>query len=393
MYFSAVPVSVLFYLLWNPPLEYLGDTGLIWYLLFITIPLRLLVTFFEVPSNALVPDLTENYDERTRLFNYRWTVYFFAANGCSFILYAWWLRDTVDFPNGLLNAGGYEQMGLYGTVLIFLAIMTSSLGLHRHIPYLKKPPQKQKTSLKQVYRDIFTTFSDKSLIALLIAGMLYSSGNGVINALWAYIYTYFWGLNTFEISILLLAYVLASPIAFFVLRHISISREKRKVAISLCFFSAIISTLPVFLRILGLFPANESEWYFPLLFVHAICEMMMYSMFVVILASMMADLVEKREVVSGVRQEGLLFSTQTFIVKITSGMGVWIAGLTLGLINFPTNVGLEEVPVEIITRLGLVYAPIIIFLFGLASYCVSHYSLSREDHSVNMRIIQIKRTK
>ena len=69
MYFSALPVAVSFYLMWNPP--DLSTEAMFFYLLIMAALVRSLITLFEVPSTSLIAELTSDYDERTKLVGYR----------------------------------------------------------------------------------------------------------------------------------------------------------------------------------------------------------------------------------------------------------------------------------------------------------------------------------
>ena len=69
MYASALPVALCYFLLWQPP--ELSNQGLFLYLLAFAILIRTLITFFETPSSALMPELTQDYDERTTVQAWR----------------------------------------------------------------------------------------------------------------------------------------------------------------------------------------------------------------------------------------------------------------------------------------------------------------------------------
>ena len=75
---------------------------------------RFFVTLYEIPSTSIVAELTEDYDERTRLLSgrYMWGWY----GGLAMAALAWgaFLADTPEYPNGVLNPGGYRTYGLVG---------------------------------------------------------------------------------------------------------------------------------------------------------------------------------------------------------------------------------------------------------------------------------------
>ena len=74
MYLAILPLGLFFYALWNPPLELIGTDGLLLYLLATVIPVHLILTFFEVPHQALLPELSPDYDERSTLSSYRFSM-------------------------------------------------------------------------------------------------------------------------------------------------------------------------------------------------------------------------------------------------------------------------------------------------------------------------------
>ena len=119
MYASAIPVSISFFFLWAPP-ENFGQVGLFWYVLILAIIVRTTVTFYRTPSSALVPDLTSDYDERTRLFSLR---FFFAWTGGNaltvlmfFILFPAFVTESIS--DGRFNKEAYILYGLIGSALL-----------------------------------------------------------------------------------------------------------------------------------------------------------------------------------------------------------------------------------------------------------------------------------
>ena len=67
--FGAVPFGVAYVLQWAVPET--GAVGLFAYYLVVALLLRTFFTVVGIPYSALTPDLTRDYDERTRLNQYR----------------------------------------------------------------------------------------------------------------------------------------------------------------------------------------------------------------------------------------------------------------------------------------------------------------------------------
>jgi glycoside/pentoside/hexuronide:cation symporter, GPH family len=69
MYAAAIPVAVGYWFLWNPP--HLSTRGLLFYLIAVAIVVRTFITMYEIPSSALAPELTTDYDQRTSFLSFR----------------------------------------------------------------------------------------------------------------------------------------------------------------------------------------------------------------------------------------------------------------------------------------------------------------------------------
>lgn len=77
MYASAILAAVAFYLLFDPPLGW-PNSHLLIYMAAMLVTVRVLLSLYEVPSSALGPELTLDYDQRTSLMSSR---FFFGTLG------------------------------------------------------------------------------------------------------------------------------------------------------------------------------------------------------------------------------------------------------------------------------------------------------------------------
>src|SRR3546814_15680479 len=69
LYLAPIPLAFAWFALWTPGGE--GAPGF-WHLVVVAVIVRSLVSCCEVPSVALLPELTRDYDERTTLMRYRY---------------------------------------------------------------------------------------------------------------------------------------------------------------------------------------------------------------------------------------------------------------------------------------------------------------------------------
>ncbi|MFX7025202.1 MFS transporter, partial [Acinetobacter baumannii] len=83
--------------------------------------------------SALGPELSSDYDERTRLFSYRYVFGWFGGLAILALAYGVFLVPDARHPIGLHNEVGYSHMAMFGAVAMAIAILGSSLGLQREV--------------------------------------------------------------------------------------------------------------------------------------------------------------------------------------------------------------------------------------------------------------------
>jgi Na+/melibiose symporter-like transporter len=157
MYAAAIPVTLSYYYLWVPPAD-LTQWQLFTYLLVCATIIRVFITFYEVPSVALGPELTDSYVERTSLMSYR---YFFGwFGGLTTYNLVWWVFED-KYEGGRTNPELWAEYGLIAAILIFIGIIVTSLGTHRHIPNLIEPPERKKTNVPEDFINSKSIFQKK----------------------------------------------------------------------------------------------------------------------------------------------------------------------------------------------------------------------------------------
>ena len=119
MYAAAIPASVAYYFVWNPPAGLQGD-ALFPYIVTLAILVRTLITVYEIPSSSLVAEMSDDYDERTSMLSYR---YFFGWTGGTLMgafATIFILVPTETISNGMFNVEGHGQVGAIAATVIFL---------------------------------------------------------------------------------------------------------------------------------------------------------------------------------------------------------------------------------------------------------------------------------
>ena len=135
MYASALPIAVGWLLLWNPPAG--SETLRLGWLFVTAVIARSAVSCFEVPSQALTPELTTDYDERTRVTAYRY-LFGWARGPEHRAARLWRVPGAVGrtIPTALFNPAGYHHLAIVAAVLMVIAILVSAFGTHDEIERL-----------------------------------------------------------------------------------------------------------------------------------------------------------------------------------------------------------------------------------------------------------------
>lgn len=386
MYAAAIPASVAYYFVWNPPAGLQGD-ALFPYIVTLAILVRTLITVYEIPSSSLVAEMSDDYDERTSMLSYR---YFFGWTGGTLMgafATIFILVPTATISNGMFNVEGHGQVGAIAATVIFLAIMISALGTHKMIPDLKPPPPARQMSVGLIYREVFETLASRSFLALFLAALFGAVASGVSTTLSFYFSTFFWGFTTEQIGLISLSVVISALMAFFISPTISKRLGKKRGAITIGLMAFTVAPAPIFLRLLGLMPENGDPALFPLVLSIIVVDVALIIAYQTLSASMIADLVEEAEIKTQRRNEGVFFASVTFVRKVTQGIGAAVAGVLLTISQFPVGATPDQVPESVLTTFGWLYVPVIFGLWMIMIACLSLYSVDRKKHEANLETL------
>jgi Na+/melibiose symporter-like transporter len=386
MYFSAPPLVVCYALLWNPP-SGLGQQGLFAYLLCGAVLVRTLITLYQIPNTSMVAELTDDYDERTSMLSFRYFFGWYGGLTMAALAYGVFFPMGSESGFGQLDPKGYQVYGLIGAGAILASILTSSLGTHRYIPIMKKPRPKLPFQPGRVIRELSQTLSNRSFLALFLAGVFAAMAGGVSSSLEIYISTYFFELEPDRILLIVMMQFLSALIGAGMAPLLTRRFGKKRAALGLIGSAIVLGPAPILLRLVELFPGNQSPWLLPILMVHGLVLVSLAVMIGITTGSMMADVAEQNEIRTGRREEGLLFSATSFAQKVTSGLGTFLAGVILSLVAFPKGAAPGAVDAQTIFNLGLVFGPVMMTLYFVAFGFVTRYDISRTGHKGHLEIL------
>lgn len=383
MYAAVLPVAGAYWLLWSPPAG-LTQAQLFAYFVAVAILVRVLITFYEIPSASLLPELTSHYDERTSILAFRFFFGWWGGLGMAVLAYTAFLQPDATHATGVLNPAGYRHYGIAASLIMLATMLISTVGTHEHIPRLRRPPARHALGIGGIFRHLVETLSNRSFLALFCAGVFAAIGVGLSSALTIYVNTYFWELTSAQLSVLTLPLFLSAFLAVVVAPALSVRLGKKRAAVAVSISALLVGPAPITLRLLGLFPPNDTPMLLPAVLLFNVVSVTLLITSSILTASMVADLAEDSEVTTGRRSEGVFVAANMFVQKAVSGIGIFASSLLLGAVGFPRDARPGGVDPAVIWRLGFLYVTLLVTVYTIAIAFLSTYRISRESHARNL---------
>lgn len=380
LYAAAIPLGIIWLLLWHPP--EMGQTGTIIWLFCTAVLARSLVAMCEVPSIALVPELTADYDERTRLMRYRFL--FGWAGGLLMLIFAYGIFFTGE--KGVSDPVGYDAYSVWGALMMTGAVLISALGQHRHVAK-QSPPAPRGVGLGHAFAEAKVTLSNRAFLWLVSAAVFGLINQGLTFALTNYQLGFLWQLQQMEMLYYALILFATVIVAFIIVPPLSARLGKKNAAILLAMISMTFTAGLYGSWLLDLVPGAPNNPSILFMFVlvamtnSAAVGMMMLT------SSMMADVVEASQQETGRRSEGLFFAGYFFMQKCAVGIGTFAAGMILTFADFPQNAVPGRVDVAVLDGLALYYMGTVLVLGIIGVLILRHFPISRESHNERLRVL------
>lgn len=383
LYAAPIPLGVAWVLLWSPPggeaPSFVGLVG-------IAIAVRVLLSACEVPSISLVPEITQDYDERTTLFRYRF------LSGWLGGLLMMVLAYTVFMPGaeGLLQQSGYLPFGIFGALLIAVSVIGSAMGQHylvAHLPARKPPP----FSLKTAFSEIAEAFSERSFLIFAAGGLAAYINQGMTFSITNYLNLFVWQLDQTEL-VFYPATLFLSVIAMFLIVGPMHRRMGKATSASFAAItSMVVGLAPYALLLLGIWPevgssASTFGFFAFLLIANTLGVVMMISA-----SSMIAEIVEAFEERTYRRAEAAFYSGNWLIQKCATGAGIFLTGQIIGMAELTNDAVPGAVPQTVISDIVLYYGGATVLLAIVAAYWLGRFPIGREEHEERLKTLAARK--
>jgi sugar (glycoside-pentoside-hexuronide) transporter len=322
------------------------------------------MTVVAIPYQALLPELTTDYHERSSLSTYR---------SISSILGT--LLTLLCFkPLAEVLGGDARGWAIAGCVLAFWILLP---WLPIFLVTYEREGERSAPTLGAA--DYFKLLAENASFRRLIG--LFALGRIAIDlpmALFLHYFTYVIG-RPGDFPIVMTCFLLSVVIAMPIWLRLARGRDKSTIYVWSC-WGWVVGLLLLFV--------NQPEWPFALTVVFTMIAGAGYAAADMLPWSMVADVADEDEILSGERREGLYVGVFTFVRKLAGAVGVALAFNVLDWVGFES--GQETSPWVLWVLRGLTALIPVLFVLG-SMWVAGSYSLGRERHEAILAELDARR--
>lgn len=317
-------------------------------------------TIMDIPYWSMIPAICENTKQRENL-----SVVGRSCAGVGAALISILTMKCIPLLGGATEQydgdyrAGFKWFALIIAVFFVISAIITCIGVKE-----KTESNIETVSIKQMFKALFSNDQAIAVVVtiILVNTALYTTSNlllyffqfdiGAGNSAWNDAYVLF---NTFGGGMQIIAMMLFFPLIRLVLK----ATDVFKLGLGMAIFGYIIL----------LFLAFNGATSVYILFIPAFFIFSANGLLTVLLTLFLADSVDYGELKNGHREESVIFSMQTFVVKLASGLAALIVGIGLDIINLDkeataqaaeTVLGLRFI-MSVVPMLGLI-AALILFI-------------------------------
>lgn len=378
LYGAAFPIAIAWLLLWHPPEA--SATVQFFYLLTMAMLVRITLSAYEVPSLALLPELSRDYHDRTSTLRYRTLFGWASGLGIMVLAYGVLLVPSETYPVGLLNVDGYSTFAIIGACIMAFAVLVSALSTHkRMVGRYKAEIGQPKTA--EGFSEMLSAFRFKPFLLLMFAGVFAFTNQGLLFSMTPYLLTHVWEFGSAEMTLYSAVLFIGVVMAFLLVTPISKRFGKPNGAAFFTMFAVIAGTAPYWLRMIDAFPDPGSPFLIPILFTLLVIGIAAGIAAMILTMSMMADVTDAYAFDVGKRTEGLFSSGMWFMQKMVGGMGILLSGLIISAIQLPAQAIPGSVDPAIVDNLALIFVSLVTVIGLAGTWAYTLFPLGEQDHS------------
>lgn len=361
--FGSVPLGLSFAFMWLVP--DFSQIGLAFYYAIVFILFDTAFTVVHVGYNALTPELTSDYDERSSLNGFRMVFSISGTLGAIILatVLGWYIEDSRTLFS-ILGIG----LGLISIIPPLIVFRITSEKPAQELP----DPLPLGTALRQ-------TLSNQPFRMVMGLYLLSWTTASILAAVLIY-YANYYLLVPEQANYFVL--VAEGAAILFIPFWVWVSRilDKRR-----AFILGSLSWILVLLAIYALHPDQVL-----LAYVLAALSGSGIATAYVLPWSMVPDVVEYDQLRSGQRREGSYYAFASFFQKLATGAALWGMGMALSLTGYitpPSGGALPVQPTQAVNAIRFFIGPVPGLLLILAVLFAWRYPISREKHQETLQTL------
>lgn len=316
--FGAVPFAVSFLLMFYVP-PFSSTAALALYFAVVFLLFDTLYTIVNVPYLALLPEMTEGYDERSSLTGWRIGFSILAS-----LVTAGLFKLLAENVFGQMAGGGPDGIRTGYLIAAALWAVTIALPFILVALFIDEPDHDPVTSPIQPVRNLVEVFRNKAFrLAALIYLICFTTGDIILVVLVRYLIDYARvppGFDNLVLAMVLGSALVSLPLVVWLMRR---TDKRTAYLVSIGFLIAV-------LLIGALVPPGQPA---PIM-VGAVLAGFGFAALSVVPWAIVADVVEADELETGERREGLFAGYLVFLRKMASAFAIFAVGQALAITGF-----------------------------------------------------------
>lgn len=371
LFFGAIPLAIAFALLWAIPVGLTpeviatgkgvdtismvktGAMTILWivgtFILYFTF-----ITVTSVSYYAMTPELTRDYDERTSLITFRMiggTIGYMAGAALPPIIAGLFMTERIGWEVMGLSFGGFTALCLY----------ISAFGVKQR-KELEGPP-----SEIPAMKSILICFKNRPFNYLLIQSIATGFSFILVMSYMAFFMTYQMDMKA-EIPLVMTLLLVTIGVFLFFWKWLTDKWGAKGPTYALGLFIAFSAIASTFFL-----PQGPGYWIYPIIFVAGFG----FSAQWVLPWSILPDVVEHDELMTGERREGIYYGMKGLISKIADALGLFVGGWVLEIVGYAPDA--IQTP-KALLGIRLFFGPIPALITILSLPLLIWFPITRKSH-------------
>ena len=312
-------------------------------------------TMMDIPFWSMIPAITDPGTDRENLSS--------LARSCSGIgdaIPTVLTMVIVPILSGSEVIADFRIGFKWWALIIAVVFVISETVFFSIVP--ERPTADEKApGLKQMFRSLISNDQALTIVASII--LVYTALNIVLNLM-----LYFFQFDVGSVS----GYSVFTAVCFgvqvivmFVFPLFRKAFSKKQL-----FLGGFIIQIIGFLLILVMSFAGMYNKYWAVLCIPGIFIYAGYGILNVLITIFLADSVDYGEYKNGTREESVIFSMQTFTVKLASGFAIFIAGVILDLVKLDPDAAVQSRETLNGLRLSMTIPSVVLLIVGILVFCI-----------------------